>query len=318
MMPRLWTPLVLFGLSAAVACSDTPTPPEAAVLTILAHHQLTGENLLISANGSDVGSLGPTTVNMVPIGAYTTDGTIALLAGNAIVLTTLAHPEVIDTLIQPAPTSQSLLSFSPTGVLFALVSYSPTRAVLVYDRANKTIDTLAIGNLEPALPPVFSPQGDRIALLTVTPLSVMVTILDLNAPSQFYSEPLQVSRLLNQPLFGWPRWIGDGIHMAFRRVAEAGPDTLVVGVVRPDNADASLEEQYRAVMSPSDQRPEIEFGPSSTYSLSADGRAVVIAALPSVGASAHSLYVVTPSLPRIRIVHDDPGVRLYFPQFINQ
>jgi hypothetical protein len=225
---------------------------------------------------------------------------------------------MIDTIIRPAPTSQSLLSFSPTGVLVALVSYSPTRAVLVYDRANKTIDTLLLGTLEPVLPPVFSPEGDRLALLTVTPLSVLLTTIDLSAPSQFYSEPLQVSRLLNQPLFGWPRWIGDGIHLAFRRVADSGPDTLVVGVVHPDNADAALEEQYRAVMAPSDQGPEIAFGPSSTYSLSVDGKAVVIAALPSVGASAHSLYVVTPSLPRVRIVHDDPGVRLYFPQFINQ
>jgi hypothetical protein len=317
-MPRLWTPLVLIGLSAAMACSDTPTAPEAAVLTILAHRQLTGENLLISATGSDVGSLGPTTVNMVPIGAYTANGTIALLAGDAIVLTTLDHPERIDTIIQPAPTSQSLLSFSPTGVLLALVSYAPTRAVLVYDRANKTTDTLPLGTLDPALPPVFSPEGDRIALLTVTQLSVLVTTIDLSAPSHFYSEPLQLSRLLNRPLFGWPRWIGDGIHLAFRRVAEPGPDTLVVGIVHPDNADAALEEQYRAVMAPSDQRPEIAFGPSSTYSLSADGRALVLAAFPSAGATAHSIYVVTPSLPRIRVVQDEPGVVLFFPQFINQ
>ena len=71
-------------------------------------------------------------------------------------------------------------------------------------------------------------------------------------------------------------------------------------------------------MAPSDQRPEIAFGPSSTYSLSADGRALVLAAFPSAGANAHSIYVATPSLPRIRVVQDQPGVVLFFPQFINQ
>ncbi len=320
-MLRQWTPLVLIGLSAAIACSDTPTASEPAVLTILAHYQQTGENLLIDANGLGVGSLGPTTVDMVPIGAYTTDGTIALLAGDAIVLTTLSHPEVLDTVIRPSPLTHSLLSFSPSGRFLALVSVRPTQGLLLYDRANKTLDTLTMGDADPevALPPVFSPDGQRIAILTVTPLSLLVTILDLDARLQPRTEPLQVSRLLNRPLFGWPRWSDDGIHMAFRRVAEPGPDTLVVGVVQPDNADAFLEERYRAVMAPeSDERPEVVFGLSSTYSLSADGLAVVLAAFPAAGATAHSLYVVTPSVPRIRIVQDEPGVVLFFPQFINQ
>jgi hypothetical protein len=318
-MPRQWTPLLLMGLSAGLACSDAPTEPEAPVLTILAHYQKTGENVLIKSNGLGVGTLGAATTNMVPIGTYTTDGTIALLSGSAIVLTTLTHPEFIDTVIQPAPLEQSLLSFSPTGGLLAVVSYSPTRAVLLYDRANRTLDTLPMGSADPALPPVFSPDGQRIALITVTPLSILVTLIDLTNPTQAFTEPLQVSRILNRPLFGWPRWIGAGIHMAFRRVADQGPDTLVVGLVQPDNTAAFLEEEYRAVMAPeSDQHPEIDFGPSSTYALSANGKALVLAAVPSVGGSGHSVYVVTSSDARIRIVQDDPNAPLFFPQFINQ
>ena len=318
MMRRQWTPLLLLGLSAAVGCGNDVTAPEPTVLTILAHYQQTGENLLINSDGHAVGSLGPTTVNMVPIGAYVADGTIVLLTDDGIALTTLSHPETIDTVIRPRPVTMSMVSFAPGGASFALVSYNPVAAVLLYERANRRLDTLSMGTANPALPPVFSPDGRRIALITVTDLGMQVTLIEPGAPTQPSTAPFQISRILNRPLFGWPRWTDDGILMAFRRVAEDGPDTLLVGIVQPDDPNVPLQERYRAVMAPvSDEQPEIFFGPSSTYALSESGDAVVIAAFASVKTTAHSLYLARPDVSRIQIVEDDPAAQLSFAQFIN-
>lgn len=317
MMLRRWTPLLLSGLWAVVGCGNDMTAPEPAVLTILAHYQQTGENLLINSDGHAVGSLGPETVNMVPIGAYAANGTIVLLTDDGIAVTTLSHPEAIDTVIRPRPATMSLVSFAPGGASFAFVSYTPVPAVFLYERANHKVDTLSMGGANPALPPVFSPDGQRIALITVTELSMQVTLLEPGSPSQPSTATFRVSRILNRPVFGWPRWTDDGILMAFRRVAQDGPDTLLVGIVHPDDPDFPLEERYRAVMAPADQQPEIVFGPSSTYALSESGDAVVVAAFASVRTNAHSLYLVRPDLTRIQIVEDDPAAQLSFAQFVN-
>lgn len=306
----------------AAACGDAPTDVTggaAPLRTILVHQQTSGENVLINSDGTDGGTFGAATRHMLPLGAHAGQGVVALLNEDAIVLTQRTRTNIVDTIIDPAPTSHSLVSFSRSGDQLALVSYEPTAAVLVYDRASHRLDTLSLGGADPALPPVFSPEGDRLALITVNELSILVTILFPDNPGHFFTDQLHVSRVLNRPLFGWPQWGAQGLRMAFRRVAQQGPDTLLVGLVQPEDPNAQLVELYRGVMAPvSDQRPELDFGDASTYALSTDGSAVVLAAVPSPGSSTQAVYVVTSNIPRVQLLLEEPGTFPVFPLFIRE
>lgn len=314
--------LFLLAAAGAAACGDDlvgPAGEDAPVRTLLVHRQDTGDNLLVDTDGTMAGTFSAASRGMLPIGAHGSEGAVVLLNGTAIVLTTVGVPDRMDTVIHPSPLSQSLASFSHDGTAFALVSYSPERSVLLYDRVNHTLDTLSLAGSDPVLPPVFSPDGERLALISVNELSILVTIIYRFDPSRSYTERLSVSRFLNRPVFGWPRWVGNGIRMAFRRVADPGPDTLLVGTVFPDSPGDRLQENYRAVMAPvSDERPELDFGSASTYALTLDGEALALAAVPGTGLSPHAVYVVTPGVSRVQLVLDGGGEYPVFPLFIRE
>jgi hypothetical protein len=317
-MLRSWLPLVLVALAAA--CGDSPLePPPAPVRTVLLHQLYSSENELVNTDGSGTGLLSEATRGMLPIGAFAPEGVVALLSGNAIVLTTIANPIAIDTVISPAPSSHSLASFSNDGTLMAVVAYAPTPSVLVYDRVNHRIDTLALNGADPVLPPVFSPDGRRIVVFSVNPISLLVTTLYRFDRGRFETQALWISKFINRPLFGWPRWTRDGVLMAFRRVAEKGPDTLVVGIIHPEKPHTFFDEAYRAVLAPvSDQRPELDFGIESTYAMSSDGLAVVLGALPGSGIARPGVYLVTSGVDRVQLVLDSPDQFPVFPLFIRE
>ena len=322
MMRKWWTPLVLAGSGLAVAgCGDEPVGPGSAeepVRTLLVHRQDTGANLLWDTDGTPAGEFGEATRGMLPIATHPGEGTAALLAGSAIVLTTLSNPQRLDTIIRSAPVSQSLAAFSANGLFVAIVAYAPTPGLLLYDRANQRLDTLSLAGADPVLPPVFSPDGTRIALISLTDLSIVVTVIPLDNPEAATARQLSVSRFTNLLIFGWPRWDEDGLRLAFRRVAQEGPDTLLVGVVDPVLEGALLDERFRALMAPADDpEREIDLAYASTYTLTADGTAHAQGAVPGNGAP-HGVYIVTENTSRIRPLLDAAGQYPVYPLFIRE
>jgi len=321
-MRRRWTPLLLAASAlAASGCDNEPVGPTSdtdPVRTLLIHRQDTGENLLLDTDGTLAGEFGQATRGMLPIATHAGEGTAVLLAGSAIVLTSLSDPERIDTIIRSAPASQSLAAFSASGLLVAFVAYAPTPGLLVYDRANRRVDTLPLSGADPVLPPMFSPDDTRIALVSLTDLSIVVTVVPLANPASATTRPIAVSRFTNRLIFGWPRWGEDGLQLAFRRVAEVGTDTLLVGVVDPTIQGAQLDERFRTLLAPAgDPEREVAFVDASTYALTTDGTALALGAVPGNGAP-HGVYILTETMTRIRTLLDAAGQYPVFPLFIRE
>ena len=303
-----------------VACGDDlpPEPEPEPSRTILVHQQNTGTNLLLSTDGRVTGSSVPD--GLLPIGAGPGERIVAALtpSSDALVLVGLNTPDRLDTIIRPMPTSHSLAAFSNDEQFVALVSYVPERVVLLYDRASQLLDSLPYGNAEPALPPIMSPDNERIALITVTDLSIFIKVLFRNDRARSFTERFGFSRILNRPLFGWPRWTDEGLLIGFLRAGQNGPDTIMAGFANPDNPNQFLVERYRAVMSPvSDARPEVLLGLTSTYAFSPGGQSIVIGAEPGTGPNRHAIYLVTPDVGRIQLLLDDPAQFPMFPLFID-
>jgi hypothetical protein len=308
----------LAPLLTGAACSDAAAPPsQPPVRTILLHRQDTGRNLLLNTDGSSAGTFGPDLPGMVPIGASAPGGVVALLDGQVIVLVTLDHPERADTIIDPAPRALGLASFSADERLVALVSYEPDSAVLVYDRANQTIDTVRYGNIEPALPPLIGPGGDRIAVLSATALSLYITSVWRSDPGLLRFDAVHVSRLVTRPIFGWPRWTADGIVLAFVRLAATGPDTLVVGRFDPDAPDVPLVELYQALLAPgSDAQPE--HAVYATYALTGDVSSLVLGAQVAGGAGRQAIYLVSHGTAQAQTLLDAPTEFPVYPLFLRE
>lgn len=322
-MRRRWTPLLLAASAlAAPGCDHEPVGPTSdtdPVRTLLIHRQDTGENLLLDTDGTLAGEFGQATRGMLPIATHAGEGTAVLLAGSAIVLTSLSDPEQLDTIIRAAPASQSLATFSASGLLVAIVAYAPTPGLLlIYDRANRRVDTLSLSGADPVLPPMFSPDDTQIALVSLTDLSIVVTVVPLANPASATTRPIAVSRFTNRLIFGWPRWGEDGLRLAFRRVAEVGTDTLLVGVVNPTIQGAQLDERFRALLAPAgDPEREVAFVDASTYALTTDGTALALGAVPGNGAP-HGVYILTETMTRIRPLLDAAGQYPVFPLFIRE
>jgi len=323
MMPRSWTPLVAIAfVGALAACGDSPTAPVAdtvAVRTVLLHLATSGENHTWNTDRTPGSGLPAIATGLVPIGSDAGRRVIALLDGTAIVLLSLDWPEQLDTIISPSPSSQTLASFSETGDLVAIAAYAPVPALLVYDRPNHRLDTLSLGGATPVLPPVFSPDGTRLVLFSLNDLSLLVTIVPRVGFGSIQTVPLRFSRFLNHPVFGWPRWVGTGIRLAFVRVAQNGPDTLVVGTVFPDDPDVPMEEAYRTLLVPEDSSAqELAFGDASTFALTADGTGVILGLEPVGGTSLHAVYYAGLGVPRARPVFDSAGQYPIFPLFVRE
>lgn len=321
MMRTAWTPLLTLCAVAALGCGDTGVGPDSdadPVRTLLVHQYDTGENLLWDTDGTLAGDFGPGTRGMLPIATHPGEGTVALLNGSAIVLTTLSAPERLDTIIRPAPVPQSLGAFSRNGLFVALVAYSPSPRLLLYDRANHRLDTLSVGDADPVLPPMFSPDGSRIALISLTDLSILVTVLPIDRSAFPATRQIAVSRFTNRLIFGWPQWGDDGLRIAVRRVAPDGPDTLLVGVVDPESDGALLDERFRSLMAPADDPGhEVGLSTASTYTLTTDGTTLALGAVPGSGGP-HGIFLVTETGTRIRPLFDAVDGFPVYPLFIRE
>ena len=309
------------ALIAAAACSDGPAQPGPESLrTVLVHREDTGENVLLNTDGSEAGSYGAGAPGATPIGSIGGGPTLVLLQGDAIVLGTLGDAR-LDTIIRPAPALPVLpAGISDDGRVVAVVSFAPIRALLVHDLVTGATDTIDLESApSPVLPPVVSPDGGRIALFGLTPLSLTITVIEREDPPRISTDALALSRFLNRPLFGWPRWADGRIHLAFARNNSTGQDTLLVGSISPDAPGAGMEEEFKVVMAlEGDQQPELTLGQISSYALSPDAAALVLGAFPVWDAARHSIYLMTPGSPRARLIRDDPDAFLVYPLFVSR
>lgn len=316
------------GLAALLllsACGDDPLGPEPpdevpSVRTVLFHRQDTGENLLLNSDGTSAGALALPGALNVPIGVSARDRVAAIVHGTALGLVQLSEPAVVDTLFDlTADQVISFVSFSGDARFLAFVNYEPFRGVVIYDRANRSADTLDYGPRDAVLPPVFSPDNARLAIITQTPLTLYSTVVYRNDATRVVSEAFGFSRFLTIPIFGWPAWTDEGLLMAFVREGGADPDTLLSAVIDPARPGDFVHERFRAVLSPvSDERPELVFDPRSTYAYAPDGNALVLGANPNSGsAERHALYLVTRNVSRVQLLLDDPAQVPIFPNFVN-
>lgn len=317
-------PLALVALAALVGCDETPVDPDPEpepVRTVLFQRGSDLGIFLVNTDGTDRQrvTIGSDTDSLIPLAVAPGGAAVALLADNAILVSSLQHPEIIDTAFAPAPREMSLASFSPDQRFLGVVSYVPETLLLVYDRVNRRVDSFPIpSNPPPALPPVFDATGDRVALIGVTQLSAHVTLVQRDRPELTRSEVLGFSRVLSRPVFGWPTWTDEGILFAVLRVAPEAVDTILSVSINPDRPGDDLVERYRATMSPvSDQRPELLIGDYSTYSYSPGGDALILGAHPSTDTRRHALYLINRAAIRVQLVLDDPSEFPLFPLLIN-
>jgi len=123
-MARSWTPLIAGALVGVMAaCGDTPTAPDVVsppVRSILLHFANSGENRVWNTDQTQVGALAGGASGLVPIGSEPGERLVAFIDGTAVVLASLDTPGELDTIIQPAPTSYTLASFSQAGDLVAI------------------------------------------------------------------------------------------------------------------------------------------------------------------------------------------------------
>ncbi|HEX9727131.1 MAG TPA: hypothetical protein VGA37_01340 [Gemmatimonadales bacterium] len=326
-MDRRQSLIGLIAVAAIVACGDpaAPDPPdEVPVRTILVHRFQSGGNMLLRSDGEPGGAFTlPGGANLIPIASASRGQTFAFEHGNAIVVGSLSQPTRLDTIIAPRPTTYVLASFSADERLVGMVSLQPTRSLLTYDRASDRIDTLPLGDAPtPALPPVYSPDGTRVATLAFNGLSVLVTLWTVGDRTRAVTDKLSVGTAIRPPVFGWPQWTDDGLMIALLHLGFDDPDTLVVALVDPDDPNAPMVERLRAVMAPvSDERPGLIMGDNATYALSADGRAIVLAADPGTASGEvtlrQALYLVTEGVGRVQLLFDDPAVYPAYPLFVN-
>ena len=275
--------VLVSGLVLA-ACGD-PTDPGSInrIRTVLFYREDTGENHLLNSDGTAERRVVLGATGLVPVGLSSAGSEVALLHGNALVIGNLNDPARVDTVLYPIPGSMSLVAFSPDDRYLALFQYAPDPRLLIVDRSG-AIDSFTVGEQVPDLPPVFSPDGLRVALVTVTQISVIVTMVQ-REDGQLQGDPAGFSRFIYQPIFGWPRWTEDGLLLGTVREGGDG-DTLMVMVVDPDEPTRLGRPLYGV---PS---PVLEYDTGSSYAFSADGQAVVLAALPSVTARRRLYYAV--------------------------
>lgn len=316
---RLGIALMLLG---AAACGDTsPTQPSTpTVHTIVFYRQDTGQSYLLNTDGTDLRPLPYIPQGYRPVGASRTEGVLALADANTLVLISPERPTEVDTIINPTPRPMSLVTFSADGRYVLLLSYQQPHDVLIYDRSSQTTDSIPYDDaVEPVLPPTMSPDNKYVAVVGATPLSMFVTVLDLENPARRQTTKVGYSRYYFQPVFGWPRWTSEGLLMTYLRVYQNAPDTIVSARLDPFNPGDFVNLRFEAALSPvSDARPELNFGDYSTYAYSPDGESMILGAWPADTASQrHALYLVTSGVPRVQLVLDDPTQYPMYPLFIN-
>ncbi|MEX0691623.1 MAG: hypothetical protein WD934_05355 [Gemmatimonadales bacterium] len=289
-------------LLLAAACGEGTGPdPAAAVRTVLYYREDTGQNYLLNSDGT-AERIATTRVGLIPIGLSNGGNELAFLQGNALVIGNLEDAGRFDTLLHPIPGQISPVTFAPGDQSVAVFKYGTHPALLILHRAGP-VDTLFHGEYVPDLPPAFSPDGSRLALLSVTELSVVVTVVSRGV------EPLRAgaasfSRFIFRPRFGWPRWTERGLLLATVREGEDA-DTVAVLLVNPDDPQQITPVEWELAA------PTLFFDAGSSYALSADGLALVFASPTAQGGPRRLYYGARGQ--QLRSLLTDGSVRPAFP-----
>jgi len=295
---------VLVSGLALAACGD-PTDPGSInrIRTVLFYREDTGENHLLNSDGSGARVLPVAGANLVPVGLSSSGDEVALLRGRTLVVSAIANPGALDTVLDPVPAQMSLVAFSPDDRYIALVQYLPEPRLLIVDRAGH-VDTLRTGDRVPSLPPAFSPDGTRVALVSVTDLSTQITIITLNT-NRAPTERAGFSPFVYRLVFGWPRWTDRGLLLG--TVRPGGDfDTVAVLAVDPEQPSNHADVILRLV------GPPLAYDAGSSYALSAGGDAVVLAAVPLLRGGRDLFYGTAQGGSLVRLL-TDPGARPAFP-----
>lgn len=320
-MPRDLVGLSLAALLTCVGCGDAPTPPSRPppVRDALFLRLDDGAVYLVRTDGSNPRRVTPPGLPaFTPIALAEDGATIALLRSDTIALATLEDPGTQRVIASDAPPGLGPAAFSADGQRLAIPCVLPAGpAVLLYDQARQRWDTVVVGAPGFFQAPAFSPDGTELAGIGVTPLSMYMVRVQVAALTWSVTR-IEDSKVLNPPVFGWPRWTADrGLLFLVRRgVTSPGRDTLVVVAARPANPEAGLERLYAVLMTPGDSAPDVVFAAYSTFALAADGNQFVIAAQPDTAAPRHALYAAAHGEERIHRVLEDPAQFPVYPRLL--
>lgn len=249
---------------------------------------------------------------MVLLGMSRDGGRAAFLADSGVYTYNPADTfSLVRTLARP--TGQILpATISDDERFLAIITFARQPLIIVADLQSGSVDTLPTGVVEPVLPPVFSPDNELLAVIGANSFTLEVAMVQRASGIPLGTHPVGGSRFVDIPVFGWPRWTSDGLHLVVRRqpfTGNTGPDTLIAVTLDPANVTRGYRRRFRA-------ESELRFDVGSTFAYSSDAAAIVYSARRSVGQT-HGIYFQSANTPIVQLVIDDPTNGEVFPQMVN-
>jgi len=303
-------------LAAAVTCTEAtlePTVPDP-VRTVL-YSLSNGPGLFaVRADGTgDTRVRVPAAIDsMVLLGMSRDGGRLALLADDGIYVYRPADTLSLSRALA-LPSGPILpVAFSDDERFLALITFTNRPLVIVADLVLGSLDTLAAVVSEPVLPVAFSPDGRRIAVIGANDFTLEIVTMDRETGISSSIQQVGGSRLVDMPVFGWPRWSAHGLQLSVRRrpfTGNTGPDTLIGVTLNIDNVEKGYQRRFRAVS-------DLRFDVASTFAYSSDGEAIIYGALSADGTT-HGLFFQSANTDIVQLVRDDPVAGEVFPQMVN-
>ena len=314
MSPR--RPWGLLAVALTVACTETPNEPTITdpVRTVVYSLSNAPGLFAVRADGSGEARVRvPAAIDsMVLIGMSRAGGRLALLAADGIYAYNPADTASLARVLDLPSGSILPAAFSEDDRYLAIVAFAHRPLVIIADLLGGVVDTLPAIVAEPVLPVAFSPNGRRIAVIGATSFTLEVVTIDRESGISSSIQPVGGSRLVDIPIFGWPRWSEQGLQLAVRRqpfTGNTGPDTLIGVTLDVDDLEGGYRRRFRAVS-------DLRFDVASTFAYSSDGDAIVYGALSADGTT-HGLFFQSANTPVVQLVRDDPVVGEVFPQMVN-
>jgi len=311
--------LVLGGLliaTVAVTCTEAtvePTVPDP-VRTVL--YSLSNGPGLFAVRSDGTGDARvrvPSAIDsMVLLGMSRDGGRLALLADDGIYVYSPSDTLSLVRALDLPPNSILPAAFSDDERFLALITFANRPLVLVADLVDGVVDTLVAVVTDPVLPVAFSPDGRRLVVIGANDFTLEIVTIERESGISSSIQRVGGSRLVDIPIFGWPRWSSHGLQLAVRRrpfTGNTGPDTLIGVTLDIDDVERGYTRRFRAAS-------DLRFDVASTFAYSSDGDAIVYGALSADGTT-HGLFFQSANTPVVQLVRDDPVAGEVFPQMVN-
>jgi hypothetical protein len=250
--------------------------------------------------------------SMVLIGMSRDGGRLAFLADSGIYTYNPADTfSLVRTLERPS--GQILpAALSDDDRFLAIITFGRQPLIIVADLETGVVDTLPTGVIDPVLPPAFSPDNALLAVFGANSFTLEVAMVQRESGIPLGTHPVGGTRFVDIPIFGWPRWTTQGLHLVVRRrpfSGNTGPDTLIAVTLDPADVTGGYRRRFRAIS-------DLRFDVASTFAYSSDGNALVYGALKSDGQT-HGIFFQSANTPAVQLVIDDPTNGEIFPQMVN-